>query len=63
MRVERRYLVCVVEVFEGEPPVDWDLPPGSLLDGDQDQYVCDNWQTTRETHKLLDDDQLESRVI
>ena len=70
MRVERRYLVEVVQVYEGDPPnpppdywgdevKEWD----DYLDGDQDQYICDNWRLVDDYTILLDDDQLQTRVI
>ena len=71
MKVERSYLVRIVQTYEGEPPAEWfadDETEGSLveygyLNGEQDEYVCNNWECTRDQIDLLDNDELESEII
>jgi len=71
MKVERSYLVRIVQTYEGEPPAEWfaaDEAEGSLieygyLDGEQDEYVCNNWECTTDQTELLDNDELETRIL
>lgn len=61
MRVERSYLVRVVQVYDGDPPADWAGEPfvaGAPLDGAQDEHVCNNWQLLSDETELLDNDEL-----
>ena len=64
MRVERSYLVRVVQVYEGDGRDIGVADQGwGYLDSDQDQCVCDNWKLVEDRTEFVDDDQLESRVL
>ena len=66
MRVERSYLVRIVQVYEGEPPTDWAGEPfvaGALLDSERDEHVCNHWKLLSDEEESLDDDGLSAFVI
>lgn len=62
MKVERRFLVQIVQTYEGDPPEQWgDLI--ELTDYGLDQYVCDNWRMVRERVEYIDNDNLETEIL
>lgn len=77
MKVQRSYLMRVVQTWEGEtPPLyevagkdDWPIDrelddwPGANLGADADQYVCDNWELVSESMVPIEDDQLYTEVV
>lgn len=65
MRIQRSYLVRVMQTFEGEPPDDWDLEAIAEdgLDWEHDQYACDNWTKIEDTYQLLDNDDLDYGIV
>lgn len=65
MRVERSYLIRIVQVYEGKPPADWAGQPfvaGERLDGHQDEHVCNHWELLSDETELLDNDDLDAFV-
>lgn len=67
MKVERSFLVRVVQVYEGDLPSDENWGTDDWADdwmyGDHDQYICDNWKLVSDETELIDNDNLDSRII
>jgi hypothetical protein len=64
MKVERSFLVRVVQVYEGDPPADWNIEQVTQwMNWNHDQYVCDNWKLVSDKTQSLDDDQLSYEVV
>ena len=58
-RIERSYLVRVVQVYEGDVPDNWD----GMEWHEQDEYIIANWTLVSDDTELLDDDQLDLRDV